>query len=196
MLFMEDIGSAVAFHGHLCPMFYLGLRMGDHALRGLGRGREAGLKFHAVVEFVNCFSDGIQVVTGATFGKENLHSLDIGKFAASFYDKESDRNLRLSMNKDVLERVLEFGKAGKKVKDMPPHDRAAEAKAHMKRGRELVDWLRTLDDQALFNEGPAPEFASKRSQELDYLFCESCGELTLTEYVEPGKRICRSCLKL
>ena len=49
---MEELDKAAGFHGHLCPMFALGFRMGKKALNELGRGRENGVKLVAVVEFL------------------------------------------------------------------------------------------------------------------------------------------------
>jgi formylmethanofuran dehydrogenase subunit E len=192
---MDELGRAVGFHGHLCPMFYLGFRMGKYGLKKLKRGRESGVKLHAVVEFANCFGDGIQFVTGATFGKNNLHLDDQGKFAASFYDLVSGNSLRVRMKKDMVERVLEYGMSGKEVKKLPPTKREEEAKRLMTSGKEMVDLLKGLEDEALFEETPAPDFSPKEGPSLDYLFCEKCEELTLIEYakVTGHTNLCRAC---
>jgi formylmethanofuran dehydrogenase subunit E len=192
---MDELGGAVRFHGHLCPMFYLGFRMGNHALTKLKRERESGVKLHVVVEFANCFGDGVQFVTGATFGKNNLYLDDKGKFAASFYDLVNGDTLRLSMKRSVVERVLEYGRTGKEVKKLPPTKREEEARKLMASGKEMVVWLKGVEDEALFEETPAPDFSPLEGPSLDYFFCEKCGELTLNEYVKVtgNKNLCRSC---
>lgn len=188
---MTDLQEAVSFHGHLCPMFYLGVRMGGLALKKLDRARERGVKLHAVVEFANCFGDGIQYVTGATFGKNNLHLADRGKFAASFYDLSSGKNLRLRMKKDIVEKVLEYGRAGRDVKRLPPAEREEETRRLMAMGREMVERLKGLSDEELFEVTDAPGFTPPEGPSLDYVVCPGCGEVTLKEYAEKG--LCGSC---
>jgi formylmethanofuran dehydrogenase subunit E len=192
---MDELEAGVNFHGHLCPMFYLGFRMGRLSLKKLNRRRERGVRFHAVVEFPNCFGDGIQFITGATFGKNNLHLKNTGKFAGSFYDLVSGNNIRLKMKEDVVKRVLEYGKSGKKVKKLPPADRDEESNKLMRRGKEIVGWLKELGDEELFEEELALDFIAEEGPSFDYVFCENCGELTLREYSDAvgEKQVCRDC---
>ncbi|MFQ5800142.1 MAG: FmdE family protein [Candidatus Hydrothermarchaeales archaeon] len=195
---MTDLEDGVRFHGHLCPMFYLGVRMGELALKKLNRERENGVKLHAVVEFANCFGDGIQYVTGATFGKNNLHLEDRGKFASSFYDLGSGMSLRLRMKENVAKNVLKYGKAGRKVKKLPAAKREEEARRLMVTGKEMVEWLKGLADEELFETTPAPPFTPKEGPSLDYVTCQKCGELTLKEYTKKkgSTPLCRSCYPL
>jgi formylmethanofuran dehydrogenase subunit E len=192
---MDELDDAVSFHGHLCPMFYLGFRMGEDALKLLNRVREKGVKFHAVVEFANCFGDGIQYVTGATFGKNNLHLNDQGKFAASFYDLVTGNTVRLKMKEDVVKKVLEYGKAGKKIKRLRAGEREAETRMLMVSGREMVEWLKKLSDEELFEITAAPVFTPEEGPSLDYIICQECRELTLEELVEKDGKVilCKTC---
>ncbi len=195
---MKELDDAVAFHGHLCPMFYLGFRMGKYALRKLDRKREKGVKLHAVVEFTNCFADGIQYVTGATFGKNNLHIRDFGRFASSFYDLSSEKSIRIKMKDGMVKKVLEYGKAGKDVKGLPPSKREAETKRLMRMGKEKVDWLSRLGDSELFDLKSPPPFEQEEGPSLDYIICHECEELALLGYSNEkgGFKVCRSCLKV
>jgi len=192
---MTELERAVAFHGHLCPMFYLGFRMGELALQSLARGREQGVKLHVVVEFANCFGDGIQFVTGATFGKNNLHLDDKGKFAASFYDLAGGRSLRLRMRNDVVEKVLGYGRAGNEVKKLPPGQREEEARRLMAKGRRMVEWLKSLGDEELFEETPAPAFTPENAIELEHVVCSRCRELALKRYAlfKGSETLCLHC---
>lgn len=195
---MVDLEDAVRFHGHLCPMFYLGVRMGELALKKLNRERENGVKLHAVVEFANCFGDGIQYVTGATFGKNNLHLEDKGKFAASFYDLATGMSLRLRMKEEAVKNVLEYGKAGREVKRLPAAKREEEARRLMVAGKEMVEWLKGLTDEELFETPPAPPFTPKEGPSLDYVTCQKCGELTLKGYTKKKGEasLCQTCYTL
>lgn len=74
---MEDlISRAVEFHGHLGPFLVLGLRMGLMARRMLGFAGHFDVKVNAFTGTrtpVSCIVDGLQVSTGATLGKGNIH---------------------------------------------------------------------------------------------------------------------------
>ena len=65
---------AFEFHGHRCPFLPLGFRMGLLALERLGVDREKDHTLHVFAELgeghpQTCLMDGIQIATGATFGK-------------------------------------------------------------------------------------------------------------------------------
>ena len=65
---------AFPFHGHRCPFMPLGVRMGQLSLAALGVAREQDHTLHVIAELGDghpqtCLMDGIQIATGATFGK-------------------------------------------------------------------------------------------------------------------------------
>ena len=71
-------------HGHFCPYVALGVRAGYLALTSLGvQGNRGMEEVIAIVETNNCFSDGIQVVTGCTFANNALIYRDLGKTAVT-----------------------------------------------------------------------------------------------------------------
>ena len=71
-------------HGHFCPYLALGVRAGCIALKALGVERTTGMeKVVAIVETNNCFSDGVQMVAGCTFGNNALIYRDLGKTAVT-----------------------------------------------------------------------------------------------------------------
>ena len=84
----EWLERAVDFHGQ---MGLLGLR-----------------ELVAIVENDTCAADGIQVVTGCTFGKGNFIFRDWGKMAATFYDRNKKRGVRISISPGALEKMREF----------------------------------------------------------------------------------------
>jgi formylmethanofuran dehydrogenase subunit E len=76
--------KAGELHGHFCPYVALGVRAGYLALTELGIEQNLGMEeVLAIVETNNCFSDGIQVVTGCTFANNALIYRDLGKTAVS-----------------------------------------------------------------------------------------------------------------
>ena len=81
---------AFEFHGHRCPFMPLGYRMGLLALEALGTAREADHALHVICELgeghpQTCLMDGIQIATGATFGKTLVEKTFWGKLAATFW---------------------------------------------------------------------------------------------------------------
>jgi len=76
--------KAGELHGHFCPYVALGVRAGIIALKALGIEQNLGMEeVIAIVETNNCFSDGIQVVTGCTFANNALIYRDLGKTAVT-----------------------------------------------------------------------------------------------------------------
>ncbi len=63
---------AETIHGHRCPMLALGVKAGQYAMKYLEQESTGMEEVVAVVECNNCFTDGIQVVTGCTFGNNAL----------------------------------------------------------------------------------------------------------------------------
>ncbi len=64
-----------AFHGHLGPYVALGLRIGERLLALLQPRPHFGLHVAVVCPLApppSCLLDGLQLATGATYGKQNL----------------------------------------------------------------------------------------------------------------------------
>jgi len=189
-----ELEKGAAFHGHLCPMFALGMRMGELALKELGREREGGVKLSCVVEFRNCFSDGIQYVCGATFGKGNLHYEEEGKFAASFYDHVTGKSVRIAIKPAVVkETIREYGRRGQEVRAMPPAERRREAEALLKKGREMAERLFKMEDAELFYVTGAPRFEAPEEPPLAAEPCSVCGELVVESFLREGR--CKGCFE-
>jgi formylmethanofuran dehydrogenase subunit E len=87
--------QAEAIHGHLCPMVSLGVKAGHYAMKFLDTGSTGMEEVVAVVECNNCFTDGIQVVTGCTFGNNALVFRDLGKTAVTVARRGDDQGVRL-----------------------------------------------------------------------------------------------------
>ena len=83
-------------HGHFCPFSALGVKAGARAMKDL-QATSAGMEeLVAIVETNNCFSDGIQIVTGCTFGNNSLIYKDFGKTAFTLARPMGAMSLRIS----------------------------------------------------------------------------------------------------
>ena len=60
----------------------------------------------AIVECNNCFTDGIQVVTGCTFGNNALIYKDLGKTAVTVARRHDGAAVRLVVQPDFRERMF------------------------------------------------------------------------------------------
>lgn len=90
-------------HGHYCPFSALGVKAGARGMRELAASSTGMEDLVAVVETNNCFSDGVQLVTGCTFGNNALIYRDYGKTAFTLAHRDG-KGIRLSV---LADRVME-----------------------------------------------------------------------------------------
>ena len=91
--------KAGEIHGHYCSYVAYGVRAVCTGFRELGIAESAGMeKIMAVVECNNCFADGIQGISGCTFGNNAMIYKDLGKTAVTFYEREKDTGIRIIVN--------------------------------------------------------------------------------------------------
>ena len=93
--------SAVKFHGHECKGLAWGYKVATFAMEKLGIDRSSDEELVAIVENDTCAVDGIQVVTGCTFGKGNLIFKDYGKHVYTFFNRNTGKGIRISRKKGV-----------------------------------------------------------------------------------------------
>lgn len=101
-------------HGHFCPGVSLGVQAAVAGLHRLAEHRDVSVtallaadgmeELLAIVETNNCFTDGIQVVSGCTFGNNSLLYFDFGKTAVTFTDRGGD-GLRVSVKPGYQETI-------------------------------------------------------------------------------------------
>jgi len=88
-------------HGHHCVGSSMGVIAAHYAMKSLGVTRNTGMEhLIAVVETNSCFSDGVQVVTGCSFGNNSLVYRDYGKTAFSLVERGGD-GVRVSARPDL-----------------------------------------------------------------------------------------------
>ena len=105
-----SLKKAVEFHGHLGPYLVLGVLAGEFALEKLNIQKYFGLKIK--VKGVDkkpksCFIDGLQLSTGATYGKGNIFKLNGSKIAAYFSDRRSPKLVTLTFRDNLIRSLKE-----------------------------------------------------------------------------------------
>ena len=91
----------LALHGHKCPAMPMGLRVGAAAMNALGVERAKDGQLLALVELgedhcATCFADGVQMITGCTFGKGNIKKLHYGKWGVTVVEVATGRAVRVT----------------------------------------------------------------------------------------------------
>lgn len=93
-------------HGHFCAYSACGAKAGYIAMRELGIKNTGMEEIIAIVETNNCFSDGIQLVTGCTLGNNGLIFKDYGKTAVTVARRDGVA-IRITLNPDFVDSLTE-----------------------------------------------------------------------------------------
>ena len=94
--FEELLKKAAELRGHLCLGLPLGIKMSLKGLSALGMQDPASRgELVVFVENNRCAVDAVQVATGCSMGSRRLKVFEYGKSAATFYDREKGRAVRV-----------------------------------------------------------------------------------------------------
>jgi len=191
--------KAGELHGHFCPYLALGVRAGCIALKALGVEGTTGMEeVVAIVETNNCFSDGVQMVTGCTFGNNALIYRDLGKTAVTVARRDGTAirvALRAEWEDSFDSRYPEASALFERIVVNREEVTQAEHEKLMRLWAESSFDQLKLPEEEVFDvkhtkiEVPpfAPIFASVR--------CSVCGEnvMETRAKVRDGKPICLEC---
>ncbi|MEW6100851.1 MAG: formylmethanofuran dehydrogenase subunit E family protein [Candidatus Omnitrophota bacterium] len=103
-----DLKKAVDFHGHLGPYLVLGMLMGDLAVRKLRCKRYFGIEVMVrgvAAKPMSCLIDGIQISTGCTYGKGNIHKFSGEKITALFRNVNNNKKVGIALNSALIQRL-------------------------------------------------------------------------------------------
>jgi formylmethanofuran dehydrogenase subunit E len=100
--------EAVEFHGHLGPWLVLGILIGELALKKLKVKKYFDL--HLKVYGANrkprsCLIDGLQLSTGATYGKGNIQKIKSNKIKVVFCNLKNDKMVRIYLREDFIKKI-------------------------------------------------------------------------------------------
>ncbi len=102
------ISEAVKFHGHLGPYLILGVRAGELALERLKCGKHFGISvkvWGAHKKPKSCLIDGLQLSTGATYGKGNIEKFDGSTIKMEFKDNTSKKKVLIRFKQELVEKL-------------------------------------------------------------------------------------------
>lgn len=192
----EFLKAAQLLHGHKCPAMPLGLRAGAAAMNALAVPRAKEKELLAVLELgedhcSHCFGDGVQMITGCTFGKGNIRKTGSGKFGLTLIDRATGRAVR------VVPRAA--AQAGMKqtrffqeyrMKGVPPSkvpDEVVDPLIQQVIGAPEGQILLVGPEQRVQVEKKEESFATRP--------CDDCGEMVVEKYLRVlgEKRVCIPC---
>jgi formylmethanofuran dehydrogenase subunit E len=192
----EYLEAGQKFHGHKCPAMPMGLRVGAAAMNRLGVERSPDGQLVALVELgddhcAHCFADGIQMITGCTYGKGNIRQLNYGKWGVTLVDRASGRAVRVVPKSEAMlaNKRTEFFKEYRE-KGIP----ASQVPAPVV--EPLIEKVMNAPDEALLNiskpfDSPLP----KKVESFAGFVCDLCGEMTVEGYGRPlgDEKVCLPC---
>ncbi len=170
--------KAAQIHGHYCPGLAMGIMAATFAMNKMEAESDGMEDLLAITETNNCFSDGIQFVTGCTFGNNALIFKDFGKTAFTLTQRDG-KGIRVSSKPEsqqvIREAFPDFHNLYKKVvedQDHSPEMKAAYRKAALDRafGTLTLDFSKLFDVQNVTVE--VPEYAKIH----DSVICSVCKE--------------------
>jgi formylmethanofuran dehydrogenase subunit E len=103
-----SLKDAINFHGHLGPYLVLGLLAGELALNKLKLKKYFGIEvkvWGASKKPKSCLIDGLQLSTGATYGKGNIYKYNGSAVRVDFKSKETGNALSIRLNKDLIKKL-------------------------------------------------------------------------------------------
>ncbi len=184
------------FHGHKCPAMPMGLRVGAAAMNALGVDRAKDGQLLALVDLgedhcATCFADGVQVITGCTFGKGNIKKTHKGKWTLTLIDKKNQKAVRVNPKGEMMAKnkqspfIHDYRAKGIPASQVP--EEIAEP---------LVQAVMTPADDAILDMTDVFHFEHKDPPHtFDGFICEECGEMVVESYgrVHGDKKLCQDC---
>jgi formylmethanofuran dehydrogenase subunit E len=195
----ELLRHAESIHGHRCPYLALGVKAGQYAMDYLGQENTGMEEVVAIVECNNCFVDGIQVVTGCTFGNNALIYKDLGKTAVTVARRQNGTAVRLVVHPDFRERMFaRYPAAGPLFEKVVVQRQGTEEDNHRfhhlwegiaRRELEEVDLAEQFLIETLTIRLPG------YARIFSTVVCDRCGEGVMEPRirVQDGQKVCLAC---
>jgi formylmethanofuran dehydrogenase subunit E len=182
------------FHGHQCPFMPIGYRMSKLAMQQLGVGHEADHGFFVFPELgeghpQTCIMDGIQVATGATYGKVLIAKTFFGKLAATFYHPKKGA-VRFSLKPEFVDAMGKFEFFSYRKKGIEPSQIPLTVR------QEVINWANEQPDEAIYKVETKSDFKyTPPKGSFNKTKCSVCGEYVFERYVriKDGQPVCIPC---
>jgi formylmethanofuran dehydrogenase subunit E len=188
--------DGLKLHGHKCPAMPLGLRAGAAAMNKLGLEHASDGQVLALVEIgeahcATCFADGVQTITGCTFGKGNIKRLDYGKWGVTLVDKKGQKAVRVVPRAETMQatKATEFFHSYR-MKGIPASRVPAEVV------EPLVEKVLSAPEENLLQVSDVFAYPYQEPpHSFNSFVCDECGEMVVEEYgrIKGDKKVCIPC---
>lgn len=191
------LDEAAKLHGHYCPGLALGVKAACTAVNEMDIEHEGMEDVLAVVDTNNCLSDGIQYVTGCTFGNNSLIFRDLGKTAVTLTMRD-EKGIRLQAKPDAGENWNdEFPRYGELFDKIVSEREGTEEKEKefQRLGKKVSHHVVNIPAEKLFDISEKsidiPDYAPIHGS----FTCDLCGESVMAsrKVEEDGKELCLEC---
>lgn len=124
------LACAVQFHGHLGPWATAGFRLGAAARQAVKADGYFDIEICCEGPFAMppraCFLDGVQVATGATWGKRNIHWTDAEQIAVHVTNTQTNKTAIVRPKPELLKHLASVvaGQLHSQTQEEHDHDRA------------------------------------------------------------------------
>ncbi len=185
---------AFEFHGHRCPFMPIGYRMGKLALEHLGVAREQDHGLFVFPELgeghpQTCMMDGMQVATGATYGKLLMAKTFYGKLAATFFHPQKGA-VRFALQPEFIDAMGKFEFFAYRKRGIEPSQIALTVT------EPVIQWMYDQTDDFIFKVETLPDFKfTPVKGSFNKTKCTVCGEYVFDRYVriKDGQPMCIPC---
>lgn len=191
--------KAGQLHGHYCPGLAMGVMAATFAMKALNADSDGMEDLLAITETNNCLSDGIQFVTGCSFGNNSLVFKDLGKTAFTLTRRDG-KGIRICSKHESQELIKNkfplFNEYYQKVvveQNHQPEDIAIFKKASLERAFETLH----IDFNQLFTvqhiKTVIPDYAKIHVS----VICKQCSESVMQSrsIVLSNENYCLECAK-
>jgi formylmethanofuran dehydrogenase subunit E len=183
-------------HGHFCPFSAIGVKASVRAVKELGISSTGMEEVIAIVETNSCFSDGVQFVTGCSFGNNALIYRDYGKTAFTLA-KRNGEALRVSVKADsrfLEEREPQTFELFQKVV-VKRQGTEADRRRLDELWRQASFKMLDIPDDELFEVNRVTVDVPAYSRIFASVKCSLCGESVMEprSRIRDGKPVCIPC---
>lgn len=192
----EFLTAGQQLHGHKCPAMPLGLRAGAAAMNLLNVARAQNKELLAIVELgddhcAHCFADGVQMITGCTFGKGNIRQTGIGKFGLTLIDRKTGKAIRVvpKAEAQLASRETPFFQ-NYRMKGVPASQVPVEVV------EPLIQNVMNAPEEKILSIGAIHTVSAESKEEtFDAFVCEHCSEMVVEKYgrVVGNRKVCITC---
>jgi formylmethanofuran dehydrogenase subunit E len=189
---------AASLHGHYCGGLALGVLGSFKAMTLLDEQNDGMEDMIAITEINNCMTDGIQAITGCTFGNNSLHFYDLGKMAFTLASRKTSKAFRFVIKDDAKEKInaanvtisetdmMKLQSIARTSDDVAVFKQSGYVKAHI---------IVNMNPEEIFHISPVPYIAKPYAPSSESIVCSLCDETFMKSkaVISENSTICRMC---